>query len=146
MQQAACVTAIHERCLQLSALWPANLAVLQALWELWRGRKFALVVDGAGGRAALPAWLHTYAGGPLPALAEAPGPTEPAFALFLRIVVAHLCDAFPGLKDGTATGLEAARQDKTLTKLVSGYDGWTRVSSGCATGARCQGTHRWRLR
>ena len=114
--------------MQLSALWPANLAILQALWELWRGRKFALVADGAGGRAALapgrpalPTWLHTYAGGPLPALAETPGPSEPAFALFLRIVVAHICDAFPGLKDGTAAGVEAARQDKALTKLLSGY-------------------------
>ena len=53
-----------------------------------------------------------YTGGALPLLVEARA-AEPAFHLFLRIVVCHTAAA--------STGDAAAHQDKAWTRLFSGY-------------------------
>ena len=124
--QTTCFAALHERTLQLTFLWRANPPVLQLLWEQWRARKFAHWPDDSGpaGMASWPAFWEVYAGGALPMPAET-STLEPAFHLFLRIVVCQLCDAFPAL--GTtvpppaAAALAAARQDKAWTRMLSGY-------------------------
>ena len=132
--QATSFAAVHERCLQLAHLWPANATVLQLLWEQWRQRKFAHPSDDDDGvaataiRSGFPPYLATYAGGSLPALpTDATGSTvasESAFHLFLRLVAVQFCaPATASTSAPTPAAADALSRDKTWTRLVSGYDG-----------------------